>query len=78
MMVVHTYDYETRAYRGPLTLTIADCDPRDLGTVLVPGNATHVPPPRCGVGLWPFWFDGRWVVMEEVEIPDPFEQFHCE
>lgn len=70
MMIIHTYDYETGAYTGPKQLGAEDCDPAAPGTVLIPGNSTVFAPPRCGVGLWPFWRDGQWLVYEE--IPKPF------
>lgn len=75
-MVVYTFDYENGAYTGPRRLTVNDCDPRSPDTVLVPGNATFVPPPRCGKNLWPFWRNGRWWVYEIVDVADPFEQFN--
>ena len=63
-MLVHGFDYDTRAYTGSYRLDISDLDPRAPGTVLIPGNATTVHPPRCGVRLWPFWIDGEWKVFE--------------
>lgn len=75
-MQVFTFDYDTGAYTGPLQLGVGDCDPRSPGAVLIPGNATVDPPPRCGVGLWPFWRDGQWQVFEE--IPTPGELFFTE
>lgn len=80
-MVVYSFDYETGAYLGPKQLTASDCDPRAPGTILIPGNATIEPPPRCSRGLWPFWRGGRWEIFEMVERPDPprpdpYEQFH--
>jgi hypothetical protein len=70
-MIVFLFDYETGAYTGMKRLGINDCDARDPGTVLVPGNATVFVPPRCGANLWPFWRDGRWQVFELVTAPEP-------
>lgn len=71
MLKVYTFDYETRIFTGAQMLTADDCDPRSLGTVLMPGNATTVEPPRCGDKLWPRWENGEWAVYECVaEIPD--------
>ena len=70
-MLVYTFDYATGAFAGSRILTATDCDPRSPGTILLPGNATKEEPPRCGSGLWPFWRNGRWEVMEEVIVPDP-------
>ena len=63
-MLVFVFDYSTRAFVGPQRLDASDCDPRSPGTILLPGNATRERPPRCGVGLWPFWQNDRWVVLE--------------
>ena len=69
--LVHTFDYETGAYTGPRALTASDIDLREPDRLLVPGNATPEEPPRCGRGLWPFWRNGSWQVMEEVPPPKP-------
>jgi hypothetical protein len=70
-MIVYTFDYVTGAYTGTQQLTIGDCDPRAPGVMLVPGNATTIEPPRCGKGLWPYWNEGRWHVVELITEPDP-------
>jgi len=54
-MIVYLYDYSTRLYLGEQQLDVTDCDPRAPGRMLIPGNATLVPPPRCSKGLWPAW-----------------------
>jgi len=70
-MRVYAFDYESRAYLGERELGIGDLDPRSPGVVLVPGDCTVVPPPRCTENLWPFWIDGAWVVYESVLVmPD--------
>lgn len=68
-MIVYLFDYASGAYCGEQQLDASDCDPRSPQTMLIPGNATIVPPPRCGKGLWPVWRDGRWLAQET--IPDP-------
>lgn len=65
-MIVYRFDYESGGYVGSHSLSVADCDPRAPGVVLIPGDTTVVPPPRCGAGLWPFWRDGQWTVCEEI------------
>jgi len=77
-MLVHTFDYTTGAYTGPMRLGIGDLDPTEHDRWLIPGNATLIEPPRCGERLWPFWHSGQWHVCEIIEKDDPFEQFHCE
>ena len=77
-MQLYLFDYESGAYCGSRQLAVTDCDPRSPDLILIPGNATRTPPPRCGVGLWPFWREGQWSVMQMIEVPDPFAQFHCE
>jgi len=68
-MIVYLYDYATGFYLGEQQLDASDCDPRTLGRMLIPGNATIIPPPRCGKGLWPRWINGAWGLCEFV--PDP-------
>jgi hypothetical protein len=74
-MIYYTYDYPTGAYIESNLVSVGDLDPRDLGTVLLPGNATLDPPPTCSKGLWPFWKQGRWQVYEIVDMPDPYDDY---
>lgn len=69
-MIVHTFDYATGIYTGPLALGAADVDPRS-NAWLIPGNATAEQPPRCDDRCAPFWRDGGWVIFElTADIPD--------
>lgn len=63
-LTVYSYDYDTGAYTGERTLDASDLDPRSPGIVLMPGNCTREPPPRCGKRLWPVWRDGGWQVCQ--------------
>ena len=78
-MICFTFDYETRAFTGSRRLGVGDIDPRSPDTLLVPGNATLIPPPRCGANLWPFWRNGQWEVFELVTVPDPpvFDNYYA-
>ena len=74
-MQVFCFDYESGAYTGEQALDVTDCDQRSPGVMLIPGNATCTPPPRCGKGLWPVWRDGRWLVCELA--PDPLADYYA-
>jgi len=64
MLKVYSFDYGTGIFTGERMLDIGDCDPRSPGVVLMPGNCTREPPPRCGKGLFTIWRDGQWIIVQ--------------
>jgi hypothetical protein len=76
MMLMHFFDYTTGLYTGSQYVNAGDFDPRDPSTLLIPGNATLMPPPRCGKGLHPCWNGSRWVPCV-IEQDTELEYHNC-
>lgn len=61
-MIAYNYDGRTRRFLGP---ELADIDPLDPETWLVPANATTERPPDPDGTFWPYWSGTRWELLDE-------------
>lgn len=57
-------------YVGP---SLADPDPLDVGSWLIPGGCVTVEPPATGDRQRAQWVDGGWTIVTEPE-PDPLPE----
>lgn len=64
MKTVHSFDYTTGLYLGPVVLTDADMSPLESGVFLVPGNCVEVAPPLTSDQQVPQWNGSEWSVID--------------
>jgi len=60
MKTLHSFDYITGLYIGPVVLTDADLSPLEPGVYLVPGNCVEIAPPTPGEGQFVYWNGSEW------------------
>lgn len=70
MKTVHSFDYTTGLYLGPVVLTDADLSPLEPDVYLVPGNCVEITPPKPGDGQFVFWNGSDWALGIS-PLPEP-------
>lgn len=80
MKTVHSFDYTTGLYLGPVALGAGDLSPLEHDVYLIPGNCLEVAPPEPGEGQYLVHVAGQWELREAVvavptqpPIPTPEE-----
>lgn len=71
MKTVHSFDYATGRYLGPVVLTEADMSPLEPGVYLVPGNCVELEPPAYVRSDALQWGGSDWVV---IDLPQAVEE----
>lgn len=72
MKTVHSFNYVTNLYMGPVVLTNADLSPLEDGVYLIPGNCLEAEPPAPGEGQYVIQIEGRWELRDVVDpLPTP-------
>lgn len=61
-MLCNQYDNTTGQY---VSSFLPDADPRNEGRWLIPAFCTTVPVPEHTPLTWPFWRDGKWVLLPD-------------
>jgi len=70
MKTVHSFDYATGRYLGPVVLTDADLSPLEPDVYLVPGNCVEIVPPTPSDGQFVFWNGSDWALGTS-PLPEP-------
>lgn len=72
MKTVHSFDYATGLYLGPVILGEGDLSPLEEGVYLIPGNCLEVAPPMPNEGQFVVQVEGQWELRDIVkEVPPP-------
>jgi hypothetical protein len=76
MKTVHSFNYITGIYLGPVVLTDADLSPLEPDVYLMPGNCVEIAPPTPGDGQFVAWTGSEWALgtssqPEPVVVEDP-------
>lgn len=64
MKTVHSFDYATGRYLGPVVLTEADLSPLESDVYLLPGNCVELAPPATSDQQVPLWSGSEWFVVD--------------
>lgn len=70
MKIVHSFDYTTGLYLGPVVLGAGDLSPLEPDVYLIPGNCMEASPPAPGENQYVVHVDGQWELREVVAAPD--------
>lgn len=68
MKTVHSFDYATGVYLGPVVLADGDRSPLEPGVFLIPGNCVELEPPEVANGQVQKWNGAEWAV-EDLPMP---------
>jgi hypothetical protein len=69
MKTVHSFDYGTGLYLGPVVLGEGDLSPLEPGVYLIPGNCLEAEPPQVGEGQYAVHVDGQWELCNVAIVP---------